>query len=426
MQVTRTNNSSSNVALNISANAGDLAPIHHHVLGHFAKQVKVPGFRVGHAPANVIEKHVDQKALLDEFMEHALNDLYRRAVESEKIRPVGQPNVTVKKFVPFTNLEFEAQMDVIAPIKLSDYKKIKLPKSPVNIAVKEVNDVIKSLQQRMAERTPVERAAKAGDEVIIDFSGSDKDGKAVAGADGKDYPLLLGSNTFIPGFEDHLVGLKAGDSPEFTIKFPANYGVAALQSKEVTFKVDVKKVAELAEPKVDDGFAAKTGPFKNLAELKTDIKKQLSLERQQQADREFENQLVQAITAKSTVEAPKSLVDEQILRAEEEEKRNLTYRGQTWQEHLKGEGITEEQHRERNRAQTEERVKAGLVLNEIAELEKIEVTPEELEVRLQILKGQYQDGAMQAELDKPENRQEIASRIMTEKTLQKLVEYASK
>ena len=426
MQVTRTNNSSSNVALNISANAGDLAPIHHHVLGHFAKQVKVPGFRVGHAPANVIEKHVDQKALLDEFMEHALNDLYRRAVESEKIRPVGQPNVTVKKFVPFTNLEFEAQMDVIAPIKLADYKKIKLPKPPVNIAVKEVNDVIKSLQQRMAERTPVERAAKAGDEVIIDFSGSDKDGKAVAGADGKDYPLLLGSNTFIPGFEDHLVGLKAGDSPEFTIKFPANYGVAALQSKEVTFKVDVKKVAELAEPKVDDGFAAKTGPFKNLAELKTDIKKQLSLERQQQADREFENQLVQAITAKSTVEAPKSLVDEQILRAEEEEKRNLTYRGQTWQEHLKEEGVTEEQHRERNRAQTEERVKAGLVLNEIAELEKIEVTPEELEVRLQILKGQYQDGAMQAELDKPENRQEIASRIMTEKTLQKLVEYASK
>jgi trigger factor len=426
MQVTRTNNSSSNVALRISADAGDLAPIHHHVLGHFAKQVKVPGFRVGHAPANVIEKHVDQKALLDEFMEHALNDLYRRAIESEKIRPVGQPNVTVKKFVPFTNLEFEAQMDVIAPIKLADYKKIELPKPPVNIAVKEVNDVIKSLQQRMAERTPVERAAKAGDEVIIDFSGSDKDGKAVAGADGKDYPLLLGSNTFIPGFEDHLVGLKAGDSPEFTIKFPANYGVAALQSKEVTFKVDVKKVAELAEPKVDDGFAAKTGPFKNLAELKTDIKKQLSLERQQQADREFENQLVQAITAKSTVEAPKSLVDEQILRAEEEEKRNLTYRGQTWQEHLKEEGVTEEQHRERNRAQTEERVKAGLVLNEIAELEKIEVTPEELEIRLQILKGQYQDGAMQAELDKPENRQEIASRIMTEKTLAKLVEYVAK
>jgi trigger factor len=202
--------------------------------------------------------------------------------------------------------------------------------------------------------------------------------------------------------------------------------VAALQSKEVTFKVDVKKVAELAEPKVDDGFAAKTGPFKNLAELKTDIKKQLSLERQQQADREFENQLVQAITAKSTVEAPKSLVDEQILRAEEEEKRNLTYRGQTWQEHLKEEGVTEEQHRERNRAQTEERVKAGLVLNEIAELEKIEVTPEELEIRLQILKGQYQDGAMQAELDKPENRQEIASRIMTEKTLAKLVEYVAK
>jgi trigger factor len=426
MQVTRTDNSSTNVSLKIIADSSDLDSIKRHVLGHFASQVKVPGFRAGHAPANVIEKHVDQKALLDEFMEHALNDLYRGAVESQKLRPLGQPNVEVKKFVPFTNLEFEAQMDVIAPIKLADYKKVKLTKPPVNVAVKEVNDVIKSLQQRQAERLPVERAAKAGDEVIIDFGGNAKDGKPVAGADGKDYPLLLGSNTFIPGFEDHLIGLKVGESPEFTIKFPANYGVAALQGKDVTFKVDVKKISELVEPKADDAFAAQAGPFKTLAELKADIKKQLVLERQQQADREFENQLVQAITAKSTVEAPKSLVNEQILRAEEEEKRNLTYRGQTWQEHLKEEGVTEEEHRERNRPQTEERVKAGLVLNEIAEQEKIEVTPEELEVRLQVLKGQYQDPAMQVELDKPENRQEITGRIATEKTLQKITDYASK
>lgn len=426
MQITRTDISPTRAALKINGNATDLEPIKRHVLGHFAREAKIPGFRAGKAPAAVIEKHIDQRALLDEFMEHALNELYRRAVGSEKLHPVGQPNVQVKKFVPYTELEFDVEMDIIRPIKLADYTKIKLAKKPVSIIAKDVNEVLASLQKRAAVRTAVDRPAKVGDEVTIDFAGKDSAGKPVAGADGKNFPLLLGSNNFIPGFENHLVGIKAGGSKEFSIKFPKDYAVAALQNKSVTFKVDAQKVTKLEEPKLDDAFATKAGPFKSIAELKGDIKKQLAAEQQANANRDYENQLVQAIVAKSSLEIPESLVIDQIMRMGEEEKRNLIYRGQTWQEHLDQEGITEQQHRDRNRTAATERVKGGLVLNEIAEREDVQVTPEELEVRIQLLKGQYQDPQMQAELDKPENRQDIAARLLTEKVLQKLVGYSSK
>jgi trigger factor len=424
VQVTKTNNSPTSITLSINGDATDLAPIKRHVLSHFVDQVKVPGFRAGKAPVEMVEKHANQQLLLDEFMDHALNDLLRKAVEGQKLRPVGQPEVTLKKFVPYTELEFEAKLDVLGEVTLPNYKTIKMAKPKVEISAKEVNDVISGLQKRLAERIDVDRPAKLGDEVW--FAGTDKDGQPVAGADGKDYPLILGSNTFIPGFEDNLIGVKTGESKEFTLTFPKEYGIAALQGKKVTFKTDIKKVQELVEPKVDDEFAKKAGAFTTLKELKDDIKKQVKAEKQLQADRDYENELIKKITDKAKVDIPSALIDNQLVHMEEEEKRNLSYRGITWPEHLAQENVTEEQHRERHRSDAETRVKAGLVLSEISEKEKLDVTPEELEVRIQILKGQYQDPQMQAEIDKPENRQDIAARILTEKTIQKLTSYASK
>ncbi|HSX18033.1 MAG TPA: trigger factor [Candidatus Saccharimonadales bacterium] len=426
MKVTRTDKTPTQVTLVVEADNAALEPIKRHVLAHFRHSVKIPGFRAGTAPMALVEKNIDQQQLLDEFMEHALNQLYGKAIQQENLRPIGQPNVQLKKFVPFTNLQFDVETEVIGPVTLPDYKKIKLDKKPPVVDAHAVNEVVKSLQQRMADKKEVQRPAKNGDELVIDFSGTDKDGKPVSGTDAKDYPLTLGKGSFIPGFEENLIGLKAGENKKFTVKFPSDYGVAALQNKDVTFAVDLKKVNELSISKADDAFAAKVGPFKTLAELKVDIKKQLKLEQQQQADRDFENRLIGEIAAQSSVEIPDSMVEEEITRMEDEEKRNLTYRGQTWQEHLAEEGINEEQHRERQRPQAQERIKAGLVLSEIAEKENITVTPEEIETRIQLLKGQYQDQAMQAELDKPNSRRDIESRLMTEKTIEKLVSYSSK
>jgi trigger factor len=291
----------------------------------------------------------------------------------------------------------------------------------------DIDEVLDQLRSREAEKKEVERAAKEGDQVTVDFAGVDaKTKEPVKGADGKAYPLTLGSDAFIPGFEPELIGLKAGDEKSFDITFPADYGVSALQNRTVTFTVIIHRVFELTQPTLDDAFAAKVGPFTKLDELKEDIKKQLTAERETQAQRAYEEQVLNKVAEESEVAIPDSLIDSELDRMDAEERRNLAYRGQTWQEHLDAEGITEEDHRKRNREQAERRVKAGLVLSEIANQEKIDVSGDELQLRLQLLKGQYQDKTMQAELDKPENQRDIASRILTEKTVAKLVGYASK
>lgn len=425
MHLTRTNLKPTETKLVIRAEAHELQKAKEHALKHLAPQMKVPGFRPGKVPMNIIEKNVDQNVLQSEVMEETISKLYASAVRQEDLRPVANPEVSIKKFVPFTELEFEAVVSVVGDIKLADYKKIKLARPDIKVEAKDINEVIESLQGRAAERKEVERAAKSGDEVVIDFSGTDQKGQPVNGADGKDYPLTLGSNSFIPGFEDNLTGLKAGATKEFTITFPKDYGVAALQNKKVTFKVKVSKVSEVIKPKVDDDFAGAVGPFKTLKDLKSDIKKQLTLERGRTADQQYENELLQKIADKTTMAIPETLVDEQIDRIEQEERQNLVYRGQTWEEHLKEEGVTAEEHREQKRPNAEQRVKVGVILSEIAETEKLEVTPEELEVRLQILKGQYRDAAAQAELDSPQAKRDIVNRILTEKTLEKLKNYAS-
>jgi trigger factor len=220
MKVSRQDNSPTNITLTVEGEAADLEPIRRHVLGHFKHTVKVPGFREGKAPLEMVEKYANQQRLTDEFMEHALNELYRRAVDEQNIRPLSTPNVQLKKFVPYTQLEFEAETEILGPLKLPDYKTIKLAKKRVEVTAKDVNDVVKSLQTRLAQRTDVERPAKAGDELIIDFAGRDSVGKPVSGAEGKDYPLILGSQTFIPGFEENLTGAKAGQSKEFEVTFP--------------------------------------------------------------------------------------------------------------------------------------------------------------------------------------------------------------
>lgn len=419
--------SPTSVKLNITADQAFLDDAKQAVLAKLAQGVKVPGFRAGKAPANLVEKQLDQAALQSEFIEQAVNQLYANAVSQQKLRPVVPPKITLSKFVPFTTLEFTAEVEAVGNIKLADYAKVKLAPKTAEVTAKDVTGVLGNLRQRAAAKEEVKRAAKPGDEVTIDFTGTDaKTGEPIDGADGKDYPLVLGSKAFIPGFEEELVGLKPGGDKTFVLTFPKDYGAAALQGKKVNFAVKATKVQQLTEPKLDDAFAATIGPFKTLAELKADIKKQLKAEKQQEADHAFENELLQKIAKKSTVDIPKSLVDEEIDRMEEEEKRNLTYRGQTWQEHLDAEGLTAEAHCEQKRGAAELRVKSGLILGEIAEQEKVSVTPEELEIRVQLLKGQYPDPAMQAELDNPDNRRDIRGRLLTEKTLDKLRGYATK
>jgi trigger factor len=428
MQVTKKNLTPTKVELSVSVDQTMLDSIKTEVLTHLAKDhVKIQGFRTGKAPLSLVEKNVDQQLLQSEFLDSALNRAYGQALDEQKLRPVAQPEVKLTKFVPYTTLEFSAEVEVVGDIKLPDYKKVSVERKKVDVGAKDVSEVLQNLQTRIADKTEVTRAAKDGDELIIDFAGTDANtSEPIQGADGKDYPLVLGSDSFIPGFEANLVGMKPGEEKVFTITFPADYGVAALQSRKVTFTTTVNKVQELKQPKLDDEFAAKVGPFKTLAELKADIKKQVTAERETEAERDFQNELLAKIADQTEADIPDMLIENEIDRMEAEERQNLVYRGQTWEEHLTAEGVTNEQHRERQRDLAATRVKSGLMLAEVAEKEGVTVDDSEVNAQLAQLKTQYTDPQMQAELDKPETRREIASRIVSEKTITKLSTYASK
>lgn len=428
MQVKVEKLSSTKMKLSVVVDDATLKLAKAHAVTKLGRNVKVAGFRDGKAPNHLVEKAINPEQLQSEFIDEALNHVYRKAVIEANIRPVLPPKVSITKFVPYSTLEFTAEVEVIGKITVADYKKIKMSPPKAKVETDEVDKVIANMRRQMATKTDVERAAKNEDEVWIDFVGTDEKGKAVKGADGKDYPLLLGSKTFIPGFEDELLGKKAGDETTFTLTFPKDYGVTALRGKKVTFATKVTKVKEVKLPELNDEFVAKVSPVKTVKALKDDIKKELGVEKQKQADNDFEAEVINTITAKSKLDLPEGLLAEQADAILAELQRNLTYRGLTMQEYLDDAGLTAEEQRAKEiMPEAERRLKAGMVLAEIAEAEKLTVSEAEIESRLEVLKAQHKnDPKMLSELENPANRNDIAGRLLTEKTIIFLVNLVTK
>lgn len=391
---------------------------------HLGKDLKVAGFRPGKAPEHVIEKHLSPATLQEEFLNSLINTTYPLALEQEKVQAVTRPTISVTKFVPYEDVEYTATVGVISVKKLANYRALSTKKDKASVDPKRVDEVIDNIRVHMAERIDVDRAAKDGDQAWIDFNGTDAKGAEVKGAKGTNYPLTLGSGTFIPGFEDHVVGMKAGDDKTFTLTFPADYGVKALQSKKVTFAVSVQKVQEIVRPPLDDALAKKVAPeLHSVAELKADIDKQLQIEAEQNAQRSYENAMVAELVASSDVAVPQELIDEQVEAVQRELQQNITYRGQTMQEYLDAIGMTAEEQRTSELVpEAERRIKAGVILSEIADKEDISLTPEELDIRVGVLKQRYRgDQQMLAELEKPERRREVGSQVLTEKTVARII-----
>jgi trigger factor len=409
--------------LEIAASAEELTKVKNKVLKKLAPQVKVPGFRAGKIPLSLVEKSLDQALLQSEFIDAAVNMMYFEAIKSEKIRPVAQPKVSIKKFVPYTTLEFDMEVSCVGRIKTADFKKIVVKKPAlVKVTDKDIRQVLENLATRLAERKDVNTAAKETDQVWIDFSGVDHKGEAVKGADGKDYPLVLGSKMFIPGFEENLIGLRGGDQKTFDLTFPKDYGMKALQNKKVTFTVKVNKVQEVIKPACDDAFASKVGPFKSIDELKADIKKQLEAEKQAEQKKNYEIAVVNAIVEKSSVTIPDVMIEEQVEFMIAETKRTIVHRGLTYQDFLENEGKSEDEYKEQVlKPDALRRLTTGLVLGDIADSAGIDVTDQELTDYVTRLKAQYGDEEMQKQLNNPENLRELSARLRSDKTVRYLV-----
>lgn len=425
MQVQRKDISETKVKLTIQLGLEELVHAKQHELEEQAKTMKVAGFRKGKAPLTVIEKQLDENQLQVSVINHGINDFYGKAVEKEGLRTLEQPNVTIGKFVPYAELEFVAEVSIMPKIKLGDYKKIKKTAPKVSVSAKDVADILDNLGKHSAKKEETTKPAKKGDEVVIDFEGKDKKGELVAGASGTDYSLTLGSNTFIPGFEDGLIGLKAGDKKDLKLTFPKEYHAENLAGTDIVFAVTVKKVQTVTPPTFDDAFAATVGPFKTLDELKKDIKTQLTAQKAQEAQNEVKDEIIEELVKKSTLTLPEVLVNDQIAMLEQDFTQNLTYRGITKAEYLKQQGFKDEAEWQKKelQPQAERRVSVGMVLAEVAEAEGVQVSREELQAQIAQYKQQYQQSADQ--FDQPEMQREVTSRLLTEKTVTLLYELAT-
>ena len=243
MQIKRENISPTEIKLTVIADKSELDSIKSIVLKKLSGDIKVPGFRAGHAPVNLIEKQINPATLQNEFLNDSVNQLFEQAIVHEKIRVINQPEISITKFVPFSTMEFTADVEVVGEVRLADYKTVKVAPKKAEVTAKDVNAIIDNLLSRAAEKKEVKRVVKDGDEVILDFKGVDlKTKDPIAGAESQDYPLVIGSNSFIPGFEEKLVGLKANESKSFTITFPIDYAAPELQGRKVSFDITIKKV----------------------------------------------------------------------------------------------------------------------------------------------------------------------------------------
>ena len=427
MKTTVTHESDTRVKVVVAADHAELAAAEQVALKRLAKTVKVNGFRTGHVPLEIVKKHADANALAQETLDAALNRAVAEAFLNNNLQVLARPEVEIKKYVPGELLEFTAEADVLPEVKLGDYKKLKAKKVAVNVNKKEIDEVIERIQKGLSEKKEVKRAAKIGDETVIDFVGK-KDGEAFQGGTGKDYPLVLGSNSFIPGFEDALVGLKAGDTKDVKLAFPKDYHAKDLAGQDVVFEVTVKKVNSVKLPALDDKFAAKAGPFTSMEDLRKDIKAEIAAQAERKATDDLKDELVKQLVAKSTVSVPSVLRDDQIRSLEQDLRQNLMYRGRTLEQYFEEKGYADRDAWVKAEASdaADARIKAGLVLAQLSKELKIEATADELAAHINAYKQQYANNSKMAKhFDKPEAQREVANRLITEKTIDKLVELNS-
>lgn len=423
METTLKNLSDTKVQLTITVGAKELEAAEQVALTKLSKTVKVPGFRAGKVPASVAAKHVDPQALQEQALDDALSKAVAEAFLKEKIQVLARPEVEVKKFVPGETLEFTAEAEVVPKIKLGDYKKLTAKPEKIEVSAAEVNEIIDRMRNGFAEKKEVKRAAKLGDETVIDFVGK-KDGVAFDGGTAKDYTLVLGSNQFIPGFEEGIVGHEIGDEFDIDLAFPEDYHAKDLAGTKVTFSVTLKKVLESTLPELNDEFAAKAGSFTSAAELKADIKKEISAQKERQNVERFKDALLTELIEKSTVPVPEILVSDQMASIEQDFERNLLYQGLNLDSYFATNNFKDaDDWREKEvRPTATRRVQAGLILAELTNVENITASDAEIDEHVEVHRRQYANNPEALkQFETPEVRQDIANHYLTEKTIERLI-----
>lgn len=413
--------SDSRVELTVTLDAKDLKAAKEKALEKLAKEVKVEGFRKGKVPAEVAKKFIPENDLNAETIDYAVRSTVVQAFQKEEQSPLVLPSVNVTKYVPDELAEYTATADIIPEVKLGDYKKLGVKMGEVKVTEKDIKDILDNIASSFAEKKVAKKAAAEGDEVIIDFVGK-KDGETFKGGSAKDYKLVLGSKTFIPGFEEGIVGHSSGDKFDLKLTFPKDYGVEDLAGAKTVFEILVKQVNEIIKPKINDELAQKCGPFKTLDELKDDIKKNIEAQKRHTEEEKYKDALVRELVKKSKIPAPEVLIDDQVRLIRDDMTRNASSQGMSFEEFLKRNHETLENWEKEARKIAKERVKASLALQNVALAEKIDVSDELVAAKIAELRDVYKKSpdAMK-QLKSPNVRSDIKNRMVIEATLDYLV-----
>ena len=350
------------------------------------KNITLPGFRKGKAPRKMVEAMYGAEVFYEDAIEEAYPAAYSAALEQAGIEPVAYPKLEIQE-VGKDGFTFKAVVTVKPEVKVKDYKGMTAPKAEVKVTDADVKAELKTYIDRASRLVTVDRAAKKGDTVVIDFEGF-KDGTAFEGGKGENYNLELGSGSFVPGFEDQLIGAKAGDEKDLDITFPEDYA-ADLAGAAVVFKVKVHEVKERQEPTVDDEFAKDVSEFDTLADLEKDIREKLEKTRGEQADREFESALVQQLVDNMECDVPEAMIDYQADQLVQDYANRVQGSGFRFEDYLNMMGTTMDQMRAQAKESAGRQVRQNLALEAVANAEGFEITDDEVEAEIKRLADEY-------------------------------------
>ena len=411
----------SRVELTATLDADDLKKAGDLAVEELAKEVRVEGFRKGKVPMEVAKRFIPENDLDAKTMDLSVRMTVVAAFEQEKQMPLLRPEISITKFVPGEMLEYVATVEVVPEVTLGDWKNLGVKRETAKIEEKDIKGVLDNIAKSFSEKKAIKRAAKLGDEVIIDFVGK-KDGVAFPGGSADNYPLLLGSGNFIPGFEDGIVGHEPGDKFDLELTFPKDYGVEDLAGVKTVFGVLLKQVNEVTMPKIDDELAKKVGPFKDLKALKEDIKKNLALQTEERLDGKFKDDLIKALVKKSKIGTiPDILINDQMHGIRDNLERNAKTQGLSAEEYLKRGGETMESWEKQAKKVAEENVKASLCLQTLAVTEKVTVDDKLVEAKIAELRDVYRKSPDALKnLKDPAVKQDIKNRLIIEATVEKL------
>ncbi len=354
-------------------------------------RINIPGFRKGKAPRKMVEKMYGAEIFFEDAISLAYPDAYEAALKETGIEPVAYPQLEVLE-VSASGFTFKATITVKPEATIKDYKDLPVAKPEVKVSAADVKAELKPYIDRASRLVSVDRKAKKGDTAVIDFEGF-RDGVPFQGGKGENFSLELGSGSFVPGFEDQVIGMKAGDEKDLDITFPENY-TPELAGAQVVFKVKVHEVKEKQEPEVDDEFAKDVSEFDTLDEFKKDLGEKLKVRRQEQADRDFENAVIDALIEKLECDVPQAMIDYRADKMLEDYANRIQSQGIGFENYLQMMGMSMDDMRAQSKTSADRAVRSDLALEAVAAAEGIEVSASDVEEEISKLAERY---AMEAD-----------------------------